>query len=85
MCPLYRGVLISDDIKLYYCDLRNCPDISVFYFNSDIDLDIEVSLFQMLICMQKYTIGTSKTVLIREVSLYQMSPLREVPLQCTPV
>ena len=28
----------------------------------------EVSLFQRLICTQKYTIGTSETVLIREVS-----------------
>ena len=31
----------------------------------------EVSLFQRLICTQKYTIGTSETVLIREVSLFQ--------------
>ena len=30
----------------------------------------EVS-FQRLICTQKYTIGTSETVLIREVSLFQ--------------
>ena len=31
----------------------------------------EVSLFQRLICTQKYTIGTSETVLIRELSLFQ--------------
>ena len=31
----------------------------------------EVSLYQKLICTQKYAIGTSETVLIREVSLYQ--------------
>ena len=37
-----------------------------------------VSLFQRLICSQKYTIGTSETVLIREVSLFQRRPLREV-------
>ena len=30
----------------------------------------EVSLFQRLICTQKYTIGTSETLLIREVSLF---------------
>ena len=28
-------------------------------------------LFQRLICTQEYTIGTSETVLIREVSLFQ--------------
>ena len=33
----------------------------------------EVSLFQRLICTQEYTIGTSETVLIREVSLLQVS------------
>ena len=31
----------------------------------------EVSLFQRLICTQKYTFGTSETVLIREVFLFQ--------------
>ena len=30
----------------------------------------EVSLFQRLICTQKHTIGTSETVLTREVSLF---------------
>ena len=30
-----------------------------------------MSLFQRLICTQKYAIGTSETVLIREVSLFQ--------------
>ena len=39
----------------------------------------EVSLFQRLILL-KYTIGTSETVLIREESLFQRCPLREVPL-----
>ena len=36
----------------------------------------EVSIFQRLICTQEYTIGTSKTVLIREVSLSQRCPLK---------
>ena len=30
--------------------------------------------------MQKYTIGATETVHIREVSLFQRCPLREVPL-----
>ena len=30
-----------------------------------------MSLFQRLICTQEYTIGTSETVLFREVSLFQ--------------
>ena len=40
----------------------------------------EVSLFQRLICTQKYAIGTSETILSREVSLFESCPLRDVPL-----
>ena len=40
----------------------------------------EVFLFQGMVCAQKYAIGTSETVLIREVSLFQRFPLRNIPL-----
>ena len=53
-----RGVLISE------ADLCTIG-------TSETVLIREVSLFQRLICAQKFTIGTSETVLIREVSLFQ--------------
>ena len=44
---------------------------SILIGTSETVLIREVSLFQRLICTQKYAIGTSETVLIREVSLFQ--------------
>ena len=42
----------------------------------------EVSLIHRQICTQLYVVGTADSALIREVSLTQSVPYREVPLYC---